>query len=372
MWERHSCQYARKGVLLMRRINIQKGVLILLYITIILGFFWFSMNEVHNMNNVISVDDYIQEVEVIPENAEKDAVNKVMDGDDYNLLYNYQDYYQNQFNQQLIFIVIKFSIVFLVASIIFWLLMHKLQKNEKLLIAADLKSLKQYQALPEADPILKQAYQTIQASYESHFEDFKRLHSYLSHEQKNELALLQNNLELHEYERCANNIRSLHQGIEDLLTISDSAQDSALYPVDAVEVCAKVCDDYRCKANINFIFDEDECLIKAKERWIHRAVANLVDNAIKYGEGKPIEVLVHQDNDEILISVKDEGIGIDKKQQELIFQHHVRINELKKDGYGIGLSLVRHVVDLSQGKISLISEKGKGSTITLHFPIYKN
>lgn len=355
----------------MRRINIQKVVTILIYLFIVLGYFWSSMKEVQTITNSITPDGYVEYdnnsayEKIQPEDPDNTDENNI-----YQQLQEYQSYYQNTFNKLLYPIIIRFSLVFLSASIIFWVIMHKLQKKEKTLIAKELTSLKQYQELPDADPILKQAYQTIQSAYEQHFEDYKRLHAYLSHEQKNALALLQSNLELHEYERCSQNIKSLHQGIEDLLTISDSSEDSTLYPVDVAEQCAKVCDDYSHQANITFIFDENECLIKAKERWIYRAVANLVDNAVKYGNGNPVEVAVKQENERVIISVKDQGIGIDSKQQKMIFQHNVRINELNSDGYGIGLSLVSHVVELSQGDIFVISKPNQGTTITLSFPIY--
>lgn len=357
----------------MRRINIQKILTITIYLFIILGYFWFSMREVQTMTDYISVDEYIEyDTSNIPEGAQVQDPSETKDNNVYQQLQNYQVYYQSEFNKLLFPIIARFSLIFLSASIIFWIVMHKLQKKEKIIIAKDLSSLKQYQELPDADPILKQAYKTIQAAYEAHFEDYKRLHSYLSHEQKNDLALLQNNLELHEYERCFNNVKSLHQGIEDLLTISDSGEDSTLYPVDVTEQCAKVCDDYSSQAEINFIFDENECLIKAKERWVYRAIANLVDNAVKYGNSKSIEVSIKQENNQVIIKVKDQGIGIEPQQQERIFQHHVRINELNKDGYGIGLSLVKHVVELSEGSIFVESELNKGTTITLSFPIFQD
>lgn len=354
----------------MRRLSLQKGCLIFVYFMIVLGFFWLSMNEVRTMTDTISVDDYVQNDDSsnIPEGSYRQDEDNLKETNIYEELQNYKIYYENEFTKQFIPVIINFSIVFSISSIFFWILMHKLQKKERLLIANDITSLKQYEKLPDADPILKQAYQTIQKSYEQHFEDYKRLHSYLSHEQKNALALLQNNLQLHEYDRCQRNIDSLHQGIEDLLTISDSLEPETLYPVDVIEVCARVCDDYSRQAEIIFDFDEEECFIQAKERWIYRSVANLVDNAIKYGEGHPIEVSVHHIDNQVKISVKDKGIGIDPKQQEHIFKHHMRINKLNKDGYGIGLSLVQHVIELSQGSIDVKSERHQGTTITLIFP----
>lgn len=120
---------------------------------------------------------------------------------------------------------------------------------------------------------------------------------------------------------------------------------------------------------ITFIFDEDaDTEIIAKERWIYRAVANLVSNAVKYGEGKPIEVKVENKKHSVIVSVKDNGIGISPEAQEKIFNHRYRINELNKDGYGIGLSLVSHVCDLCGGFAAVESELGVGSVFYLSFP----
>lgn len=109
-------------------------------------------------------------------------------------------------------------------------------------------------------------------------------------------------------------------------------------------------------------------VIMAKERWIKRAVSNLLDNAIKYGDGKLVEVVVKRKHHSIIITVSDHGIGISEKKQAEIFNHQYRVNELNKDGYGIGLSLVSHVCELCNGFVIVDSEEGKGSTFYLSFP----
>lgn len=65
--------------------------------------------------------------------------------------------------------------------------------------------------------------------------------------------------------------------------------------------------------------------------------------------------------------VKDNGIGIDKTKLSTIFDYRYRVNELNKDGFGIGLSLVSHVTDLCGGFASVKSTAGKGSTFIYHF-----
>jgi signal transduction histidine kinase len=137
-------------------------------------------------------------------------------------------------------------------------------------------------------------------------------------------------------------------------------------------ICALVCDTYKkIYENIYFEFDDDgNTTILAKERWIYRAISNLVDNAVKYGEGKPIYISIKNKNNSVIVTVKDNGIGIDRNSIGKIFDNKYRINELNKDGYGIGLSLVSHVCDLCEGFVMVESELNEGSCFYLSFSEY--
>lgn len=159
-------------------------------------------------------------------------------------------------------------------------------------------------------------------------------------------------------------------GIDDILTLSENVDTAPQTIVDVAVVCAEVFDSYKRTApNLNFDFDEDDDTeILAKSRWIYRAIANLLDNAVKYGEDKPILLSVKAKNGSVIVTVKDNGIGIDEDKQEMIFGNRYRINELNQDGYRIGLSLVSHVCDLCGGFITVDSEPGKGSAFYLSFP----
>jgi len=108
---------------------------------------------------------------------------------------------------------------------------------------------------------------------------------------------------------------------------------------------------------------------------ISEALVNLIDNAVKYSrEQKHIEVYVHKQKKEVGLSVKDRGMGIDAAHQKAIFDKFFRISQgdiYEVQGTGLGLSLVQDIMKAHQGRISLESEKGKGSTFTLWFPIPK-
>ncbi len=105
---------------------------------------------------------------------------------------------------------------------------------------------------------------------------------------------------------------------------------------------------------------------------LEQALSNLLTNAIKYGEGEPIEVEVKKDGDTAKITVKDNGIGIDSAKQKEIFGRFQRATDDKKfQGLGVGLFIVKQIIDAHKGKISVKSKLGGGSTFTIELPIQK-
>lgn len=223
-------------------------------------------------------------------------------------------------------------------------------------------------------PELSAALQGLQMKIAGQMEDYRRLYHYLMHEQKNAVALLRITLELSGDQESKDGLDYVADSIEDLLTLSENEDTAVRGEVNVLMVCAQVCDLYRrFYPKIVFNYEEEgDVIIVAKERWIARALSNLIDNAVKYGEGKPIEVSLRTRHQSVIITVRDQGIGIPEQELSRIFNHHYRVNTLKKDGYGIGLSLVSHVCDLSGGYVIAESEPGNGSAFYLSFPGKKN
>lgn len=113
-----------------------------------------------------------------------------------------------------------------------------------------------------------------------------------------------------------------------------------------------------------FCFDKE-----AMEQVLH----NLLDNACKYsGNSKNIEVNLERKNEQVLISIKDYGLGIKKEDQDKIFNRFYRVgNELtqKVKGSGIGLTIVKQIVEAHEGKITVESEPDQGSTFFIALPL---
>ena len=263
-----------------------------------------------------------------------------------------------------------FCLFMIVASVASWFLIKRIQGKNTRQIAGKLRAIADEDVPPwDTREDLEPAVASLRRRMDLSFEDYKRLNAYLSHEQKNAIARMYTRMELDENSAYLKELDSLTAGIDDILTLSDNTAGAA-EPVDVTAVCASVCDAYRKTADtISFDFDDgDETTVNGKERWITRAVGNLVDNAVKYGEGKPVEIRVKCAHGCVIVTVKDRGPGISEDEQKKIFGHGYRVNTLKRDGYGIGLALVSHVCDLCGGFVTVDSAPNVGSTFTLSFP----
>jgi PAS domain S-box-containing protein len=104
----------------------------------------------------------------------------------------------------------------------------------------------------------------------------------------------------------------------------------------------------------------------------NQIVSNLLSNAIKYGEGKPIEVSVKVDHktERAILCVRDHGMGISSKMHSTIFERFERAASATQiTGLGLGLYIVRQIVEAHDGTIRVESELGKGSLFIVELPI---
>ncbi|MHA1988907.1 MAG: sensor histidine kinase [Promethearchaeota archaeon] len=147
--------------------------------------------------------------------------------------------------------------------------------------------------------------------------------------------------------------------------------------IDLHELIHKVYENNKImidKANGSFILElnaENNTLF-ADPLHLTNILNNLVDNAIKYSGEKPeISISTFNKNGKIIISISDNGIGIDKHQQKKIFESFYRIptgNLHDVKGYGLGLSYVKKMIEEHNGEISINSKPKKGTTFNIELP----
>ncbi|PAB55385.1 hypothetical protein CCE28_21745 [Anaeromicrobium sediminis] len=123
------------------------------------------------------------------------------------------------------------------------------------------------------------------------------------------------------------------------------------------------------------IFDtdiEEKIMIFDPEK-MERIILNLISNAVKFtNPGDKIEVNICDKDDKIQIVVRDTGIGIPKEKQKIIFEKFGQVKHLynrNHEGSGIGLSLVKSLVDMHSGEIYVKSELGEGTEVIIQLPV---
>ena len=145
--------------------------------------------------------------------------------------------------------------------------------------------------------------------------------------------------------------------------------------VSVVENITMSIEEYTHNKEIRFIFDTEleEKIIVCDSEAIERIMLNLLSNAIKFSKkGDSIYVNVKMDEDNIYIEVEDTGIGIPKEKLESIFARFVQVDKSftrQNEGSGIGLAIVKALVEMHNGTIELISDLNKGSKFRISLPI---
>ncbi|MBI6875112.1 ATP-binding protein [Clostridium aciditolerans] len=150
------------------------------------------------------------------------------------------------------------------------------------------------------------------------------------------------------------------------------ANDNIIYAIEEIVLSAA---SYTESQNINLIFDTEveEKYMAFDSDKIERIVLNILSNAIKFTErGGSIFVNIYDLGDRIKISIKDTGIGIPEDKLESVFGRFAQVNRpisRRGEGSGIGLALVKSLVELHDGKIYVKSKVGEGSEFIIELPV---
>lgn len=166
--------------------------------------------------------------------------------------------------------------------------------------------------------------------------------------------------------------------IEDIIRLSqlDEGNELPCEEFDLMDIAEEVEQNLESAAgarDITLSLSGRNAIMYGVRRLMYEIVYNLCDNAIKYNlPGGKVEIMVDRKDEEAVLCVKDNGIGIAPEHQDRVFERFYRVDKShskSSGGTGLGLSIVKHAVQYHHGKLELKSEIGKGTEITVHFPI---
>ncbi len=165
--------------------------------------------------------------------------------------------------------------------------------------------------------------------------------------------------------------------IEDIIKLSrldEKNLKAEFEPVELHELCENVKQQLSKKARkleIDLSFEGITATVNGFKPVLHEIIFNLTDNALTYNRrGGSVKIALSGNSLHPVLSVSDTGIGIAKEEQSRIFERFYRVDKShskETGGTGLGLSIVKHGVLLHGAKISLESELGKGTTVTVEF-----
>ena len=168
--------------------------------------------------------------------------------------------------------------------------------------------------------------------------------------------------------------------VNKLLTISKLENKKLILnkqPINLVPIIDDLVEKAKAKTdkNIDFTVDLITKHVMADEQYLSEAISNLIDNAIKYSKEEiKISITSHCTDKYVLLKVRDNGIGISKEDQHIIFDKFGRaaVHEQNRkggvSGFGLGLNYVDQVMQAHGGKVSVSSEMGQYSEFTLYIP----
>lgn len=178
-------------------------------------------------------------------------------------------------------------------------------------------------------------------------------------------------------ETVENQTKRLSRMINDLLNVSLITTGNLNIEPEEINLnilVAQVVEEFSKRLerdNIEVVFREEDIVMGNWDKLrIEQAVTNIISNAIRYGQGKPIEVTVKKYYSNAQIIIVDHGIGISKTTQKKIFDLFERgVAQESYKGLGVGLYITRQIVDAHGGTIKVMSKEGRGSTFIIVLPI---
>lgn len=177
-------------------------------------------------------------------------------------------------------------------------------------------------------------------------------------------------------ERATSRLSRLVESLLDFGRMEAGARPYQLERLDICRLVRKVVEEFKQETDSNALVIDcnvpnDELLVNGDREALAQALWNLLDNAVKYSSESPVVRVEVEAGSQIAVRIQDQGLGISPSERKRMLQKFVRGSSAKAlgiKGTGIGLAMVKHIVDAHGGKVIVESEVGKGSTFTVLLP----
>lgn len=172
----------------------------------------------------------------------------------------------------------------------------------------------------------------------------------------------------------ANRLTGLVNGMMDISKLQSGTAEISKAAVNASELINKIYNTYNTlmeNSEYHFIVDtDDDIYVSGDSGRLEQVLYNLVNNAVSHaGDDKTVIIKCHRKGKKARFDVIDHGSGIKKEDQPLIWNRYYRVNKNKETGSGLGLSIVKTILELHKAEFGVESEVGKGSDFWFKLPL---
>lgn len=244
-------------------------------------------------------------------------------------------------------------------------------------IADDLKHPPLAEIGPSEVQAAAKAFNAMQLKIRAGIEERERFLAAVSHDLKTPITRLRLRAEILKDEKLSEEIRrdvdEMHQLIDDALEfLRGQSVEEPIQPIDLVALVESIAEDYSHMSMVT-VKTPPSLRTNARPRALQRALRNLVQNAMKYGESAHISLAQIENN--IVISIDDDGPGIPTSELERVFEPFYRLEASRNrdtGGSGLGLAIVKQIAQSHSGFIHLRNKPVKGLQAELIFPANLN
>ena len=227
---------------------------------------------------------------------------------------------------------------------------------------------------------------------ESSLEQLRRLVADIGHELRTPVTIALSNVQALDEELKESNVDNrrvsaveraiLRMGslVEDLLFLARSEVPSQAFkavPTDVSELAVAVAEDFSeefSRKNVSIRCQVEKCRVNCDPDAMRRVLQNLIENALKYTPaGGRVDIKTTRQGKQSVITVEDTGVGIPSQFQKRIFDRFYRVDSSRsrhKGGAGLGLAIVRTIVDAHGGRVTVNSVEGKGTSFAIELPAF--